>query len=358
MMSTNRKLNVLITMAISEPQLERLRSRVNLTQAGWGFTGHRLQEDELVEKVKNIDVLLAGYEKITDRVIKSAPALKLVGIARANPVNISVDALNARKIPLLFTPGRNAIAAAEFTIGLMLSQARQISFGDRLLRSGKYLGEPLNDLYAENHNDDVTWNIDDDSPYIALRGVELCGRTLGLIGFGNVASHVARIAIAMGMRVITHTPLRDQERASRIGVTIVTLNQLLSESDFISVHCNVTNDTKALLDTKAIGLMKSNVYIINTARASVIDQKGLIDALREKRIGGVALDVFWYEPLPANHPLLELDNVTLTPHLAGSTFEVPERHSRIIVDDLLLWMDGLRPRNLFNSDIFLNQPLQ
>jgi D-3-phosphoglycerate dehydrogenase / 2-oxoglutarate reductase len=353
MMSADRKLEVLITMAISETQLERLRTRVKLTQAGWGFTGHRLHEDDLVEKVRNIDVLLAGYEKITDRVIHSAPELKLVGIARANPVNVSIDALNVRKIPLIFAPGRNAIAAAEFTIGLMLSQARQISFGDRLLRSGKYLGEPINDLFADNLSDDVTWNIDDNSPYITLRGVELCGRTLGLIGFGNVASHVARIAIAMGMRVITHTPLRDQERASRIGVTIVSLNQLLSESDFISIHCNVTKDTKALLDTKAFGLMKPNVYLINTARASMIDQKSLIDALREKRICGAALDVFWYEPLPANHPLLKLDNVTLTPHLAGSTFEVPERHSRMIVDDLFLWMNGLPPRNLYNSDVVL-----
>ncbi len=236
-------------------------------------------------------------------------------MARANPANIDMSAANARKIPVLHTPGRNAIAAAEFTIGLMLSQARQISKGDRLIRSGKYLAEPRTDLFIENTEEDVIWDIDGDSPYTSLKGVELCGRTLGLIGFGNVASRVAHLAMAFGMKVICYTPPRDEDRARNQGVTIVPLKRLFSESDFISVHCSVTPDTKAILDAEAFSLMKPTTYIINTSRATMIDQEALIRALKEGQIRGAALDVFWYEPLPKNHPFLTFENVTLTPTL-------------------------------------------
>lgn len=344
-----KKIEVLVTMMLSESQLSRLSEKCHIVQAGWGSTGYRLSEEELCNRISDVDILLVGYEKVTNRVIKSAPNLKLIGVARANPANIEMATANALKIPVLHTPGRNAIAAAEFTIGLMLSQARQISNGDRLLRSGKYLAKTREELYIENPEEDVIWDIDGDSPYTNLKGVELCGKTLGLIGFGNVASRVSQLAIAFGMKVICYTPPRDEERARNQGVTIVPLKQLFSESDFISVHCSVTPDTKSILDAEAFSLMKNTAYIINTSRATMIDQIAFLYALEEGQIRGAALDVFWYEPLPENHPLLKLENVTLTPHLAGATHEVPERHSRMLVDDVIAWMEGRIPRNVFNK---------
>ena len=152
------------------------------------------------------------------------------------------------------------------------------------------------------------------------------------------------------MRVITFTQTQDAERAAELGVEMVDLTHLLRESDFISVHCSVTPETRSLLDDKAFALMKSSAYLINTARASIIDQAALINALINKQIRGAALDVFWYEPLPDNHPLLDMENVTITPHIAGSTYEVPERHARMLVDDVLTWLNGNRPTHIFNAE--------
>jgi D-3-phosphoglycerate dehydrogenase / 2-oxoglutarate reductase len=339
-----------ITMSITNAHLVRLKSRCLVYQCGWGLTRYRLSEDELCDVVRSTDILLVGYEKITEKVIQSAKNLKLIGVSRGNPINVNLDAINERKIPLLFTPGRNAIAAAEFTIGLMLSQARNIAKSDRSLRDGSCLGEPLQDIYRKNPEVDVIWDIDGESPYNQLRGIELCGRTLGLIGLGNVATRVALLAKAFGMHVITFTPDGDMVRAKDLGIKIVPLDQVFSESDFISVHCSVTSKTNSIIDNAAFEKMKPTTFLINTARASMIDQKALVNALQKHQIAGAALDVFWYEPLPKNHPLLKMNNVILTPHLAGSTNETPERHSRILVDDVFAWMDGISPKFVFNKE--------
>lgn len=347
-----KKLDVFITMSIVESQLSRLKERCSVRQGGWGYTGVRLGEDELSELVSTAEVLLVGYENISEKVIRSAKNLRLIGVSRTNPINVDMDVINARKIPLLYTPGRNAIAAAEFTIGLMLSQARNITKGDRRLRDKQCTGIPMRDLYRENPDKDIIWDIDGDSPYTGLRGMELYGRTLGLIGLGNVAERVAILAKAFGMHVITYSPERDSKRAEEQDIPRVALDQLLSDSDFISIHCSVNPETRALIGEEAFRLMKPSAYLINTARASVVDQEALINALQNDRIRGAALDVFWYEPVPENHPLLEMDNVTITPHLAGSTYEVPERHSRMLVDDLFAWLDGKTPQYIFNKEIF------
>lgn len=350
--SIENKAETLITMSISDIQLERLKERCNITQAGWGYTGCRLNEDDLCDMIQNVEILLAGYENITSRVIHAAKKLKIIGISRSNPVNVDLSVANTRGIPVLFTPGRNSTAAAEFTMGLILDQARHISHGDRALRSGKYLGESNCNLFQNNPSTDVTWNLDGDTPYTVFRGVELHGRTLGLIGFGNVANKVADIAHAFGMQIISYAPNYSHERADHLKIRMVSLDTLLSESDFISVHCKATSETKDMLDERAFSLMKPSVYIINTARASIINQQALIQALLNGKIAGAALDVFWCEPLPSNHPLLKMENVTLSPHLAGSTREVPERHSKILVDDIIDWLDGKKPKYVFNSGIY------
>ena len=225
MSQIKENLEAVITMSMTAGPLARLRSRCHVYQCGWGLTSYRLTEDELCDIVRSADILLVGYEKITGKVIQSAKDLKLIGVSRGNPINVNLEAINARKIPLLFTPGRNAIAAAEFTIGLMLSLARNIVKSDRSLRGGSWLGEPLQDIYRNNPEVDVIWNIDGKSPYDQLRGIELSGRTLGLIGLGNVATRVALLAKAFGMHVITYTSIGDRDRANDLGIKIVPLNQ-------------------------------------------------------------------------------------------------------------------------------------
>jgi len=298
------------------------------------------------------DLLIVGYETVTARVIQSAGRLRLIACGRGNPVNVDREAASARRIPILYAPGRNAEAAAEFTLGLILDCARNISRGDRALRAGKYTGPEREEFSSADPGQDIIWDIDGSSPYRVFEGQELRGRILGLIGLGYVASQVARLAQAFGMRVLAYNFGQDHERAGATGVTLAGLDELLSQSDFISVHCKLSPESRGLIDRRAFTLMKPGAYLINTARAAIVDQGALLDALQAGRIAGAALDVFWYEPLPANHPLLALDNVILTPHLAGAAADVPERHSRMIVDDVLAWLDGKQPKHIFNlSDL-------
>ncbi len=347
-MPSYNHLTALVTLLISDAQLERLRSRCEVRLAGWGQTGNRLSEDEVVALSHSTQLLIVGYEPVSARVIAANPDLRLIACGRGNPVNVDVAAATARGIPVIHTPGRNALAAAEFTLGLMINAARNITRGDRALRAGRYVGTERAEFAGADPSPDITWNLDGESPYKELCGLELHGRTLGLIGLGHVAEEVARLARAFGMRVTAYSFGNDRVHAEALQIELTGLDDLLAQSDFLSVHCRVSPQSRGLLNREAFAAMKPGAYLINTARAAVIDQTALLEALSEQRIAGAALDVFWYEPIPANHPLLAMENVILTPHLGGAAEEVAERHSRMIVDDVFAWLDGKKPRNLFN----------
>jgi D-3-phosphoglycerate dehydrogenase len=342
-------MKIIVTSKMTDNQLDRLRGKAELVEIGWGKTGNMLTEDEMSAALMDADILLVGYENVPSRVILNAPQLKLIGCSRSNPVNIDHVAATQRGIPVLYTPGRNANAAAEFTMGLMLSAARNIGQAFHAMKSNQFLGEPMDHFSGADVKEDVVWTLDGPSPYKLFRGVELCGRTLGLIGLGNIGTRVVKLAQAFGMRVIAFDPYLAPGRAHGLNVEMVSLEDLLRQADFISVHCKVSKETIGLLGPREFSLMKPTAYLINTARAVIVDQASLIDALKNKKIAGAAMDVYWYEPLPSNHPLLSMDNVTLTPHLGGSTVDVPERHSKMIVDDVLAWMEGGQPERVYNA---------
>jgi len=345
-------LNAFITSDLSAGQLDRLARRCQVRQGGWGYTGTRLTSEELAQAAADVEILLIGYESLTGRVIESLPRLKLIGCTRSTPVNIDLVAATALRIPVLYTPDRNTQTAAEFTLGLMLAEAHGIARAHHALRSGRYLGAPATEFSAADRACDVIWKLDGDSPFKDFRGVELAGRILGIIGMGRIGSRVAQLAQALDMRVLAYSPYTSPTLANELNVQLVDLEALLQQADFISVHARVTNETWGMLGERELNLMKPSAYLISVSRAAVINQAALIKALEQRRIAGAALDVFWFEPLPANHPLLALDNVTLTPHLAGATGEVQERHSQIIVDDVIAWLDGRRPTHLANPEVW------
>ena len=351
-MPISNRPKALVTLLISDSQLERLRSRCDVILAGWGQTGDRLTEEDLIDVGRFVELFIIGYEKVNARVIADSSQLRLIACGRGNPVNIDVAAATTRGIPVIHTPGRNAVSAAEFSMGLIINAARNITRSDRALRSGRFTGAARDEFDTADSSPDITWNLDGSSPYKEYCGIELRGRTLGLIGLGSVAASLVPLAHAFGMQVIAYSFGHDQERAEELNVRLASLDELLLGSDFVSVHCKVSPESRCLLDRRAFGLMKPGAYLINTARAAVTDQQALLEALTNGQIAGAALDVFWYEPLPANHPLLMLDNVILTPHLGGAAAEVPERHSRMIVDDVFAWLDGKRPRNVFNVSVY------
>jgi D-3-phosphoglycerate dehydrogenase len=347
---TNTRYRIAVTADITPPYFRKLSELGDVETCGWVKTGVLMSEEEQIERMKGRQIYLVGYERVSERVVARLPELRLVACARANPVNVESGALSRRGIPLVFTPGRNAVAAAEFTIGMMLSEARHIARAHHALKTGRYLGAPSADVLETPERDDVVWNLSGDSPYKLFHGFELSDKTLSLLGFGHIGRMVAHYALAFDMRILSYDPYVDPGEAAALGVTLVDLPTLYREADFLSVHCKVSPETEAMVDARAFALMKTTAIIVNAGRASIVDQAALLDALRNKRIAGAALDVFWEEPLPSNHPLLALDNVTITPHLAGASYDVPGRQSRMIVEDIERWIRGERPRNVWNRD--------
>jgi D-3-phosphoglycerate dehydrogenase len=344
-------LTAFVTSDLTPIQLDRLSQRCKVQRGGWGLTGTRLTPAELIQAAAEAEILLVGYEAVNKQVIRALPQLQLIGCSRSSPVNVDLAVATKRGIPVLHTPGRNTQTAAEFTLGLMLAEAHRITHAYYALKRGKYLGKPSTDFSTADRSGDVTWNLDGESSFKDFQGVELAGRCLGIIGLGKIGKRVAQLAQAFDMRVIAYSPYTNLAEAEEIQVQLVDLDSLLQQADFISVHASVTDETWGMLGERELNLMKPTAYLISISRAAVIDQGALIKVLQERRIAGAALDVFWYEPLPANHPLLNLENVSISPHLAGATHEVIERHSQMIVNDVLTWLDGDRPTYIANPEV-------
>ncbi len=234
--------------------------------------------------------------KVTADLIEAAENLKVVGRAGVGVENVDVEAASKKGIVVMNTPGGNNVTTAEHTISLMLSLARHIPQAVASLKAGQ-------------------WKRD------KFMGVEVCNKTLGVIGLGNVGRIVAERAVGLRMKVIGHDPFVTPENTARLGVEPVSLDEIFARSDFITVHVPLTNETRGLIDRKAIAKMKKGVRIINCARGGIVDEKDLAEALKEGKVAGAALDVYVDEPPPPDHPLIKMDQVITTPHLGASTDE-------------------------------------
>lgn len=234
--------------------------------------------------------------KVTADLIEAAENLKVIGRAGVGVENVDVEAASKKGIVVMNTPGGNNVTTAEHTISLMLSLARHIPQAVASLKAGE-------------------WKRD------RFMGVELCNKTLGVIGLGNVGRIVAERAVGLRMKVIGHDPFVSSENAARLGVEPVSLEEIFKRSDFITVHVPLTNETRGLINRKAIAKMKKGVRIINCARGGIVDEKDLAEALKEGKVVGAALDVYVDEPPPSDHPLLKMEQVVTTPHLGASTDE-------------------------------------
>jgi phosphoglycerate dehydrogenase-like enzyme len=277
---------------------------------------------QLIEEIDDYEILVVHRAPVTSEVIRSGRALRLIGCARGGPVNVDVAAATEQGIPLVRAPGRNADAVADFTIGLLLAEARSIARAHT-----RFVNEGV-------------WRFDEEGKLVFRRGIELLGKTLGLIGFGKIGTRVAARAKGFGMRILVYDPYVSREVEEEFGVELVDLDNVMSESDFVSVHARATKGNVGLIGEEQIRLMKKNSILINTARASLVDYSALYESLRDRRILGAALDVYPEEPVDPASPLFRLDNVTLTPHLAGTTREVPLRGVMIVLEDILRYLRG------------------
>lgn len=310
---------------------------------GWALGLPKMSEEELLEKTKDADIIITSYDDITKNVIENAKNLKLIACTRATPVNIDTQYAKSKNIPVIYTPGRNSDSTAELTIGLMLCIARKIPMAHSALKQGQYTGSPTNKKETkEGLKADVIWDMTLDSPYTVFKGTQLKGRTLGIIGYGSIGKRVGHIARAFGMSLLIFDPYQSEIDIEEIGIKKAqSLEELMSESDFITSHMKVTPATKGIISKEMISLMKPTAYLINASRGAVLDEEALIDALRQNKIAGAAFDVYEKEPLASNHPYItELNNVVITPHIAGATNDVLSNHTKQIIADIRRFIKG------------------
>ncbi len=318
-MPTNGRPNILVADPIASEGVDLLRTAGNVDVR----TG--LSEEELCELIPNYAALVVRSEtKVTRRVLEAGRNLMVVGRAGVGVDNIDLEAATERGIIVVNAPQGNTVAAAEHTIALLLAMARHIPAADRALHEGKWQRK-------------------------RFIGTEVRGKVLGIVGLGKIGTEVARRAQGLEMRVLAYDPYVPVERAEQLGVQSVSLEELLRQSDFVSLHAPMTQQTQGLIGAKEIELMKPTARIINVARGGIVDERALADALERGRLAGAAIDVFTQEPPPPDHPLLRAPNAVLTPHLGASTAEAQERVAVDVAEQILEVLAGRPARYAVNA---------
>jgi len=284
-------MRILVTDKVSERGVALLQQEFTVD------VRNSLTPEELLAIIPEYDALVIRSEtKVTKAVIEAAVRLKVIGRAGVGVDNIDVPAATAKGIIVLNAPDGNTVAATEHTMAMMLALARNIPQAYVSTQNGKW----------------------ERSKFV---GVEMRGKTLGIIGLGRIGSGVAKRAAALEMNIIACDPFMSAERAKELALELVELDRIFAEADFITLHLPLTAETKQLINKEAFAKMKKGVRIVNCARGGIIDEAALVEAIKEGRVAGAALDVFEQEPADPNNPLLALDNVIFTPHLGASTQE-------------------------------------
>lgn len=310
--------------------LERLRKKLDVTYESWMDTSKLLSAEEFIERIQGegIEIIVVEADFITREVFEKATKLKFVGVCRADVVYVDVKAATERGVLVVNTPARNATAVAELTLGLMLALMRNIPRAHQMVSSGKW--------------------VDPAVAYFSMRGAELGGKTVGIVGFGAIGRQVAKRVSAFDATVLAYDPFVEPDKIKEAGAKPVELDKLMKESDIITLHCSTAPEAMGLISAQRIAMMKPTAYLINAASAFVIDNEAIIKALQDRRIAGAAFDVFETWPVRPDSPLLKMDNVVLTPHIGGATDETIVRYSQMMADDIERFTKGERPKNLLN----------
>jgi glyoxylate reductase len=326
---TDPRPRVLVTRVIPDAGLQLVREAAD---ADIWDEDQPIPRDELLRRVQGVEGILALLtERIDDELLDAAgPQLRVVSNFAVGFDNIDVPALSRRGIPVGNTPGVLTDTTADLAFGLLMAAARRIPEGYDYVRAGKW----------------TTWG-----PMLFL-GRDVHGATLGIIGFGRIGREMARRGLGFGMRVLYHSHRQaTPEVEAELHAEFVTLDRLLRESDFVSLHTNLSPETRHLIDADALARMKRTAILINTSRGPVVDHEALVDALRQGQILGAALDVTEPEPIPADHPLLSLPNALVVPHIASATHATRDRMAEMAARNLLAGVRGERLPNQVNPDV-------
>ncbi|KAA3450779.1 oxidoreductase [Mesorhizobium sp. SARCC-RB16n] len=281
--------------------------------------------DEVVDFIGDAEILVTQLAPLSEGMMRRLPGLKLVAVSRGGPINIDMEAARANGITVVNVPGRNATAVAEFTIGAILAETRLIRVGHEALRKGEWRG----DLYRADRT-----------------GRELGEMTVGVVGYGNIGTKVVRLLRAFGCHVLVSDPYVQLSAEDRnAGVELVALDDLLSRSDVVTLHSRVTGETRGLIGKDTIARMKPGAIFVNTARGPLVDYDALYEALVSGQIASAMLETFAVEPVPSDWPLLQLPNVTLTPHIAGASVRTVTYAAEQAAEEVRRYIAGLPPVN-------------
>jgi D-3-phosphoglycerate dehydrogenase len=271
--------------------------------------------EELKTRIKEADIVIVGWSNLTRNVIESAKRLKMISIWATTCHYADLEAAKERGIVVTHVPSYATEAVAEYTFALLLAAARKLTLADKHVRKGSFDWRPFG-------------------------GIELAGKTLGIIGTGAIGFRVAEIARAFKMQLLGYDKYPNPKRAEELGLKYVDLKTLLRESDVITNHVTLTSETEKLIGKKEINIMKAGVVIINTSQGKVVDEKALGEALKSGKIAYAGLDVLAKEPPSKNTPLFKLDNTVLSPHIGFNTAEAEARCSDICVDNVVNFVEG------------------
>ena len=337
------------TLALCTPIPEKFMKRIeedcDVTICGELKHGKgNAPEDVVREECIGHEIVVLGDEYAGADTIKAwaDSGMKFLGVAKGTPATVDYDAIDEAGLQLCYTPGRNRVAVAEFNFGLMIAAARNLVKAAIGLNKGEHTGPAKDDIYDVPDVKNVTFGpLDENHPFTDYGvGFELYGKKLGIAGYGAIGREVAVRAMAFGMEVLAYDPYCPAERIEADGAKKVELDEMLSQCDMLSIHLAVAPSTKGIVNKDWFSKMKPTAIVINTARAWVIDQKDFVEALESGQIGGAAVDVYWEEPVPANHPLLKMKNVICTPHYAGLTTDVDGWSGTMMGEEVIRYLDG------------------
>jgi D-3-phosphoglycerate dehydrogenase / 2-oxoglutarate reductase len=322
----------LILAPFSARYLALLRKRIDVVYESWLETNTLQDPDQLGLRLASeaFGILVVEADFVFEEVFDAAPDLRLVGICRNALNQVDIPSATAHGVAVSHARGRNTNAVAEMTIGLMLSLARHIPQAHALVSGAGWRDPAIG--------------------YRQLRGREIAGSTVGVVGFGQIGREVARKCVALGATVLVSDPYVPDRDIERIGAAPAGLARLSQRADFITLHVPDDESTARLVDAEFLARMKRGAYLINTGGGAVVDPDALSSALREGVIAGAAVDVFEGHPLPATSPLMSTPNLILTPHIGGATAETVERHSKIMTSEIERLLDGKPLRYVVNPD--------
>ena len=325
-MADTARPRALVTAPLRGPGLEKLRALADVVYDPWiEQTPLRMYNaEQLADRLKaeGADVLIVESDQVKG-VVFDIP-LRAVASTRGDPNNVDIPAATAAGIPVLNTPGRNADAVAELAVALLFAATRHVLAADHDVRAER--------IFA-----------DGTIPYQRFRAWELAGQTAGLVGLGAVGRAARWRFEGLGLRVISFDPYNPEATHS--------LDDLLAEADVVSMHAPVTPETTGMIGAGQFARMKDGVVYLNTARAQLHDTDALVESLRSGKVAVAGLDHFVGEHLPADHPLVAMDNVVLTPHIGGATYDVEARQAQMVADDLERLLAGERPQHIVNPEV-------